>query len=141
VTSTRKAERQPISLRLRAGQRDRVWEIARKEGKSFNEAVCDLVDSGIGADRQLANIFGSAGGFAFARALVTAAEAITGKYGMNQGVWLYDIENFDRAAAAIHHMLDVLRPVPETQEAMVEIEAARQRHLRLVGRGEEAASG
>jgi hypothetical protein len=129
------AVRQPVTLRLRDGQRDLVHAKARVEGKSLNEMVCDLLDRGLAYDRHQADIFGSIPGFAVARVLMTAAEAAVVKYGADQGLWMYDIENFDRAADAIRRMLEVLRPAPETQEALAQVEEARKQHLRLVKGG------
>jgi hypothetical protein len=135
VNVTPETGRQPISLRLRPGLRDRVWGVALAENRSLNEMVNVLIERGLDADRHNSLIYGSVPGFAVARALLTAAEAAVVKYGADQGLWLYDLENFDRAAGAIRQTLDTLRPVPETQEALAEVEAARKRHLQLVKHG------
>jgi hypothetical protein len=132
ITGQTEADRQPISLRLRPGLRDRVWATATIEGKSLNAIVNDLIERGL---TRPDDMFGSLNGYNVARALLAAAEAAVTKYGAEQGLWLYDPENFDRAAAAMRQMLETLRPVPEAQEALAEIEEARKRHLHLVKGG------
>jgi hypothetical protein len=127
------ATKQPISMRLRAGLRDRVWVKATAEGKSLNEMVNDLLERGLEADRQQAQIFGSVAGFNVARALLAAAEASVVKEGGDQGVWLYEPEAFNRASAAIMSMLDMLRPAqeaPSAVAALAEIDRVRKLHDR-----------
>jgi hypothetical protein len=122
--------RQPISLRLRPGLRDRIWGAATREGKSLNEMVNDLLERGLELERRETDVFGSVAGAAVARTLLSSVEAVVAKYGADQGLWLYDPENFDRAVNAIQQVLEILRP--ETQTALAEVEEARKRHLRLV---------
>jgi hypothetical protein len=126
--------RQPISLRLRPGLRDRIWAAAAKENKtSLNEMVNDLLERGLDADQRQTETYGSVAGAAVARTLISAVEAVVAKHGADQGLWLYDPENFDRATNAINQVLEILRP--ETQTALAEVEAARKRHLELVKHG------
>ena len=58
-----------ISLRLHAGQRDRIWALANAEGRSLNDMVCDLLDRGMMRGDEA---FGSHQGFTIARALLAA---------------------------------------------------------------------
>jgi hypothetical protein len=126
-------ERQAISLRLKSGLRDRVWGVALREGKSLNEMVNDLLERGLDADRIKELIAGSVAGFAVARALLAAAEAAVVKYKADGGLWLYDVENFDRAVVAINRVLETLRPVQEVQDAIFTVEAERRRHVQSGG--------
>jgi hypothetical protein len=118
---------QPVSLRFRPGLRDQVHVVAAAEGKSLTEAVNDLIERGLTADQRLADVFGSPAGFAVARALLAAAEAAALQQGADQGRWLLDPEHFSTAAAALCSALDSLRPRPEVQSALAEIERSRKR--------------
>jgi hypothetical protein len=134
-------ERQPVSFRLRAGLRDQAKEAALREGKSLSEMINDLLERGLDADRPLYDVFGSPAGFAVARALLAQAEAVAVKSGADQGLWLHDVEIFDRVAEAIGRTLETLRPVPEAQAAqaaMTEAQAALE-HARTAARPKRKA--
>jgi hypothetical protein len=132
ITGATEKDRQPISLRLRPGLRDRVWAAANKEMRSLNDTANTLIERGL--DRP-ETVFGSVNGYTVARLLINAADAAVAQYGAQQGQWVCDPKNFDRAVVAINKALELLRPVPEAQaEARAEIAAAQQQYLRMMSK-------
>jgi hypothetical protein len=122
----KKAKRQPVSVRLEPGLRDAVWGAAMMEGKSLNDMLNVLLKRGLEANRYQAEIFGSAAGFATARALISAAEAATLRHGGDQGFWLHDLEAFRLARGAINRVLDTMEPDPAVREALAVVEESRR---------------
>ena len=125
---------QPISLRLHAGQRDRIWGLADMEGRTLNDMVCSLLDLGMMRGDES---FGSYQGYKLACALFTAAEAAAAKHGADRGMWLYQPDFFQVARAAMNQVLDMIDPAGsvELKEAVVEVEQARKRHAAGGARG------
>lgn len=139
-TKAKGSARQPISLRLRPGLRDRLWGATLAEGKTLNETANVLLERGLDANRPLEQVFGSVAGYNVARALLAAGEAVAVRRGSDGGLWLYEPETFDEVAAAIVQMLNTLRPsreqdAPAAIEALAELDAARKRHAQGGGRG------
>jgi hypothetical protein len=116
---------QPISLRLHAGQRDRIWGLANAEGRSLNDMVCNLLDRGMMRGDEA---FGSHSGFTIARALLSAAEAAVARHGADKGISLYDPGFLQLARTAINQVLDVLDPTgsPELHEHLAELDRRKQ---------------
>ena len=94
---------QPISLRLHAGQRDRIWGLASIEGRTLNDMVCGLLDL---AMMRADEGFGSYQGHVVARALLAAAEAAVVRHGADKGMWLYDPGFFELARVAMNQVLE-----------------------------------
>jgi len=116
---------QPISLRLHAGQRDRIWGLAQIEGRTLNDMVCGLLDL---AMMRADEGFGSYQGHVVARALLAAAEAAVARHGADKGMWLYDPGFFQLARAAIDQVLDLLDPTgnPQLHEHLAELDRRKQ---------------
>ena len=116
---------QPISLRLHAGQRDRIWGLASIEGRTLNDMVCGLLDL---AMMRADEGFGSYQGHVVARALLAAAEAAVVRHGADKGMWLYDPGFFELARVAMNQVLDVLDPTgsPELHEHLAELDRRKQ---------------
>jgi hypothetical protein len=122
----RRAKRQPVSIRFEPGLRDRVWNAAVMENKSLNDMVNILIKRGLEANRYQGEIFGSAAGFAVAKALINAAEVSVLRQGGNQGFWLYDREAFKQARVAMNRVLDTMEPDPAVREALAVVEEGRR---------------
>ena len=123
-------KRQPVSLRFRSGLRDQVWKVAIEEGKTLNEAVNDLIERGLKADKHLADVFGSTEGAAVARAVIAAIEASMARNDADKGRWLRDPEHFERARQTAIQTLDMLRPEPTVQAALADVVEHRRRSSR-----------
>ena len=117
--------KQSISLRLHAGQRDRIWGLANAEGRSLNDMVCDLLDRGMMRGDEA---FGSHQGFTIARALLSAAEAAVARHGADKGMWLYNPEFFELAKTAMIQILEMLDPAKSSglSEHLAELDRRKQ---------------
>jgi hypothetical protein len=127
-------ERQPVSLRLRSGLRDKARAAALREGRSLTEQINILLERGLDADRRMEEMFGSYEGAAVARAVISAAEIAVARHNAehSDGAWIHDAEAYAVASRAIVRALEMLAPAPEMVEAQAALEEARRRHTRTI---------
>jgi hypothetical protein len=124
--TTRAPKRRQLNLRIDEQTYEVIRGIADAQGKTLNAAVIEMTRRLHEADQRLAEVFGSVGGFAMARALVAAAEAAAAAEGAEGGRWVQDAKSYDLAAAAVMQTLQVLRP-GKLRAALARVEAPRQR--------------
>jgi hypothetical protein len=123
------SNKEQVNVRLRPGLRNRIQgKMLASPGSSQNAVINQLIEDGLNAEKPMQLAFGSQAAFHVMRACATAAEAVAARQGADNGLWLWDPENFDLAAAAIMRTLETIRPGSAVPEALAKVEEARQHH-------------